>query len=80
MFVSWPRCSCGKLLRTTEAAELHANRTGHANFSESTDEIKPLSADEKEKQMVLWAAHSRPPLQPPLRGRLISLQNRKKKV
>jgi len=29
------------------AAEIHANRTQHVNFSESTEVIKPLTAEEK---------------------------------
>lgn len=42
---------CGKLLKNSEAAEFHAARTKHANFSECTDEVKPLSAEEKKEQM-----------------------------
>ena len=34
---------CGKLLRTSEAAQFHATKTGHVNFTESTAEIKPLT-------------------------------------
>jgi hypothetical protein len=34
---------CGRLLRDTTAAQAHAMRTGHANFSQSTEEIKPLT-------------------------------------
>jgi UBX domain-containing protein 1/4 len=30
---------CGALLRDTTAAELHAHKTGHSNFSESTVEV-----------------------------------------
>jgi UBX domain-containing protein 1/4 len=31
---------CGALLRDTTAAELHAHKTGHSNFSESTVEVR----------------------------------------
>ncbi|KAK2170723.1 hypothetical protein LSH36_1g22023 [Paralvinella palmiformis] len=44
---------CGKLLKSQEAAELHAARSGHANFSETTEELKPLSEEEKKKQLEL---------------------------
>ncbi len=38
---------CGKLLRDAAAAEVHATKTTHQNFSESTLAIKPLTAEEK---------------------------------
>ena len=38
---------CGKKLRTQQDCQAHAARTNHASFSESTDEIKPLTAEEK---------------------------------
>lgn len=38
---------CGKLFRNAEYAELHAVKTQHSNFSESTEEIKPLTSEEK---------------------------------
>jgi hypothetical protein len=31
--------------------ELHANKTGHSDFSESTESIKPLSEEEKKKKI-----------------------------
>jgi len=40
-------------LKSQEAAELHAARSGHANFSETTEELKPLSEEEKKKQLEL---------------------------
>ncbi|KAK2184367.1 hypothetical protein NP493_269g03073 [Ridgeia piscesae] len=43
---------CGKLLKTPEQAEFHATKTGHTNFSESTDEIKPLTEEEKQEQLI----------------------------
>lgn len=30
---------CGKLLRNTAAAQIHAERTQHQNFTESTDQV-----------------------------------------
>lgn len=30
---------------------MHAGRTGHQNFAESTEEIKPLTEEEKKKTM-----------------------------
>lgn len=38
---------CGATLRDMVAAELHAHKTGHSNFSESTESIKPLTPEEK---------------------------------
>ncbi|XP_038075874.1 UBX domain-containing protein 1-like [Patiria miniata] len=43
---------CGKKLRTPEDVQVHAARTGHGNFSESIEEIKPLTAEEKQEQML----------------------------
>jgi len=43
---------CGKILRDASAVELHAHRTGHENFAESTDEIKPLTEEEKKEQLA----------------------------
>ncbi|XP_071833467.1 UBX domain-containing protein 1-like isoform X2 [Apostichopus japonicus] len=42
---------CGKLIKSTEEAEMHAARTSHQNFSESTEEVKPLTEDERKQQM-----------------------------
>jgi len=52
-------CSCGKLLKSEDEVQLHATRTGHANFSESVEEVKPLTEEEKKAQLakyynVLW--------------------------
>ncbi|KAF8421932.1 ubiquitin-related domain-containing protein [Tirmania nivea] len=42
------KCSdCGKLFNTKPKAEFHASRTGHDNFEESTEEVKPMSEEEK---------------------------------
>lgn len=42
---------CSKKFRTVEAAEFHASKTEHANFSESTDEIAPLTEQEKKQRL-----------------------------
>lgn len=41
---------CGKRLRSENEVQLHAARSGHSNFSESTEEIKPLTEEEKKHQ------------------------------
>eukprot|EP00128_Syssomonas_multiformis_P016344 Colp12_sorted_trinity150504_noHs@27280 len=47
------KCSdCGKLLRSELEAEAHAARTQHTNFEESTEEIKPLTEEEKKEQLA----------------------------
>ncbi|KAH9514237.1 UBX domain-containing protein 1, partial [Bulinus truncatus] len=43
---------CGKLLKSEMDAQAHAARTQHANFTESTDEIKPLTEEEKKQQLI----------------------------
>ncbi|XP_033736183.1 UBX domain-containing protein 1-like [Pecten maximus] len=42
---------CGKLLKGEMDAQAHAARTKHSQFSESVEEIKPLTAEEKAEQM-----------------------------
>jgi len=44
---------CGKLFRTQEEVEFHAAKSGHSQFSESTEEKKPLSEEEKKAQLKL---------------------------
>jgi len=44
---------CGKLFKDVETMEFHASKTNHSNFSESTEEKKPLTAEEKAEQMRL---------------------------
>ncbi|VEN56196.1 unnamed protein product [Callosobruchus maculatus] len=47
------RCDdCGKLFRTQDEVEFHAVKSGHGNFSESTEEKKPLSEEEKKEQLA----------------------------
>lgn len=42
---------CGKLLKSELDAQAHAARTQHDQFSESTEEIKPLTEEEKKIQL-----------------------------
>jgi hypothetical protein len=41
---------CGMLLKDEDVATLHAHKTGHINFSESTESIKPKTKEEIEEQ------------------------------
>ncbi|XP_053399394.1 UBX domain-containing protein 1-A-like [Mercenaria mercenaria] len=43
---------CGKLLKNEDAVQFHAAKTQHASFSESVDEVKPLSEEEKREQLL----------------------------
>ena len=48
------RCEeCNKLFRGAEDANLHAERTGHEAFSESSEEVKQLTPEEKAEQLKL---------------------------
>jgi hypothetical protein len=38
---------CGKRFRSQAQAEFHASKTEHVDFSESTEEIAPLTEEEK---------------------------------
>lgn len=42
---------CGRKLRSHAQAELHASKTSHMNFSESTEEIAPLTEEEKRAKL-----------------------------
>lgn len=42
---------CGKKMRGVAEAEFHATKSGHENFSESTDEVKPLTEEEKKQKL-----------------------------
>ncbi|CAH2077005.1 unnamed protein product, partial [Iphiclides podalirius] len=44
---------CGKLCKNQEEMEFHAAKTTHASFSESTEEKKPLTEEEKKAQLAL---------------------------
>ncbi|KAI2640249.1 ubiquitin-related domain-containing protein [Xylaria nigripes] len=43
---------CGKKFRSHREAEFHANKSGHADFSESTEEITPLTEEEKKQRLA----------------------------
>jgi hypothetical protein len=43
---------CGKRFRGTAAAEYHATKTEHTDFSESTEEIAPLTEEEKKAKLA----------------------------
>lgn len=43
---------CDRLFKTQEEVEFHAAKTGHSNFSESTEEKKPLTEEEKKEQLA----------------------------
>ncbi|TPX14003.1 uncharacterized protein E0L32_005703, partial [Thyridium curvatum] len=42
---------CGKKFRSHDAATFHATKTQHTDFSESTDEIAPLTEEEKKARL-----------------------------
>ena len=42
---------CGKRLKSTAQAEFHAAKTQHVNFAESTEEIAPLTEEEKKAKL-----------------------------
>ncbi|KAK5078265.1 hypothetical protein LTR64_003328 [Lithohypha guttulata] len=42
---------CGKQMRGVAEAEFHATKSGHENFSESTEQIKPLTEEEKKQKL-----------------------------
>ncbi|KAJ3472355.1 hypothetical protein NLG97_g11059 [Lecanicillium saksenae] len=42
---------CGKKFRTPDLASFHASKTEHTDFSESTEEIAPLTEDEKKARL-----------------------------
>lgn len=42
---------CGKKFRSQAQAEFHATKTEHINFAESTEEIAPLTEEEKKAKL-----------------------------
>ena len=42
---------CGKILSNMANLELHANKTGHSDFAESTEAVKPLTEEEKKAKV-----------------------------
>ena len=43
---------CGKMFRGTAQAEFHASKSGHQDFSESTEELAPLTEEEKKAKLA----------------------------
>lgn len=43
---------CGKLFKNNDEVQFHAVKSGHENFTESTEEKTPLSEQEKEEQVA----------------------------
>jgi len=43
---------CGKKFRSVAQAEFHGTKSGHENFSESTEEIAPLTESEKAQRLA----------------------------
>ena len=43
---------CGKKFRSTAQAEFHASKSSHQNFSQSTEEIAPLTEEEKKARLA----------------------------
>ncbi|GJE99251.1 hypothetical protein PsYK624_155010 [Phanerochaete sordida] len=47
------KCSeCGKIFRNTALAQYHAEKSGHDQFEESTEEVKPLTEEEKKQKLA----------------------------
>ncbi|KAI0794236.1 ubiquitin-related domain-containing protein [Fomes fomentarius] len=47
------RCSlCGKTFKNVDLANYHAEKSGHDQFEESTEEIKPLTEEEKKQKLA----------------------------
>ncbi|KAJ3483674.1 hypothetical protein NLI96_g6156 [Meripilus lineatus] len=47
------KCSeCGKVFKNTALANFHAEKSGHTQFEESTEEIKPLTEEEKRQKLA----------------------------
>lgn len=42
---------CGKKFRGQSQAEFHASKSGHVDFAESTEEIAPLTEEEKKQKL-----------------------------
>ena len=43
---------CGKKFRGQTAAEIHASKSGHVDFEESTEELAPLTEEEKAARLA----------------------------
>lgn len=42
---------CGKKFRSQAQAEFHASKTEHTDFSESTEELAPLTEEQKKERL-----------------------------
>ncbi|EGN97022.1 hypothetical protein SERLA73DRAFT_185304 [Serpula lacrymans var. lacrymans S7.3] len=43
---------CGKIFKNTALANFHAEKSGHDQFEESTEEVKPLTEEEKVQKLA----------------------------
>ncbi|KAI1817345.1 DNA-binding protein [Poronia punctata] len=43
---------CGKKFRSPREAEFHGSKSGHTDFAESTEELAPLTEEEKKQRLV----------------------------
>jgi len=47
------KCSqCGKIFKNTALANFHAEKSGHDQFEESTEDIKPLTEEERQQKLA----------------------------
>lgn len=46
------QCTSNRLFKTQLEVEFHAAKSGHSNFSESTEEKKPLTDEERKEQLA----------------------------
>ncbi|CAN7999380.1 unnamed protein product, partial [Ixodes hexagonus] len=70
---------CGKKFRTEPEVEFHALKSGHQSFSESAEEVKPLTEEEKLEQKKSQNATTRPTPLPRQRRSRRSLLGEKKR-
>ncbi|XP_017770871.1 PREDICTED: UBX domain-containing protein 1-like [Nicrophorus vespilloides] len=72
---------CGKLFKNQTEVEFHAAKSGHDNFSESTEEKKPLTEDEKKEQLAKIEAKLRQRrLEREEKEKLEALEREKKRI
>lgn len=43
---------CGKMMANEALAQYHAEKSGHTNFEESTEAIKPLTEEERKQKLA----------------------------
>ncbi|KAJ8489230.1 hypothetical protein ONZ45_g13664 [Pleurotus djamor] len=44
--------TCGKIFKNTALVNFHAEKSGHDQFEESTEEVKPLTEEEKKQKLA----------------------------